>query len=336
MNGARWCRRGWWVGSAVALLVALGTAGCGSGPASDGTGRPLIVVTTGIWADVVEQLVCDSSAGPGADLTVLIPDGADAHGFEPSLADRARLDDAALVVSNGLLLEEGLLDALDAVEADGTPVFRFGDHVETLDYHATEVAAEGDHGDEESAGDGHDHEGGVDPHIWFDPTRVAKALPALADALVDHAGLDRAEVDACAEAYGTELAALDADVVDLVAAIPVESRVLVTNHEALGYFADRYDFEVLATVSPSPSGLAETNPARLEELVAAMEDAGVGVVFADAQSATDDAEALARRVDGGEVVVLATGALGRPGEGIDTYIDLVHSVASTIAGALAP
>lgn len=329
---------------ALALVVAMGAAGCGAGPSDESADGPMIVVTTGIWGDVVARVACD----PSVTVEVLIPDGADAHGFEPSLADRARLDDAALVVANGLLLEEGLLDAIEAVESAGTPVFRFGDHVETLDYHSSDLGdgddhdddheGEGDEHDDEAEHDdgGHDHEGGIDPHIWFDPTRVAQALPALADALVEQGGLDRATVDGCADGYRSELAGLDEEVVDLVSAVPVESRLLVTSHDALGYFADRYGFEVLATVSPSPSGLAETNPARLEELVATMEEAGVVVVFADAQGATDDAEALARQVDGGEVVVLATGALGRPGEGADSYVALVRSVATSIGEALAP
>jgi ABC-type Zn uptake system ZnuABC Zn-binding protein ZnuA len=356
--------RRWPLGAGVAavLVVALALASCGDegdGGTAGGADRPTVVATTGIWADVVGNVACDGRV----EVRVLIPEGADPHGFEPSLADRASLEDAALVVSNGLLLEEGLVDALADAESDGTPVFAVGDHVDTIDYLSTDADhADTDHDDTDHSDDAdHDHADhddtdhadhsdhddadhddadhggdthGIDPHIWFDPTRVAGALPALGLALVEEAGLDPAAVDACVATYQAELDQLDRDIGRRVAAIPVSDRLLLTNHDALGYFADRYGFEVVATVSPTPSGLAEANPARLETLVDLIEDRGIRAVFAEAQSATDEAEALATRVDGVEVVELQTGALGPPGSGADSYIGLVASTAEAIAAAL--
>ena len=206
----------------------------------------MIVATTSIWADVVGNLACDGLA----EIETVIPIGGDPHSFEPSLRDRQVLEDADLIVANGLLLEESLEDTIDAAAKDGTPVFRFADQMTTL------------------ASDDPEHVSG-DPHVWFDPTRVAAALPALRDALVARAGLDAGRVDACLAAYQSAIATTDAEIAALVDTLPTDRRKLVTNHEALGYFAEHYGFEVLGAVIPSPSTLAEANAADLQALVRA-------------------------------------------------------------------
>jgi zinc/manganese transport system substrate-binding protein len=165
------------------------TAAAGGGSESDGAGAiPVAVVaTTSIWADVVSEVACDGQVA----VESIVPPGGDPHSFEPSLADRADLEAAALVVANGLFLEESLVETIDAVAEGGTPVFAMADHIETIDY------ATGDDGHDDGHGDG---EHGGDPHVWFDPVRVSGALPALADQLVDEAGLDAGAVDACLDA----------------------------------------------------------------------------------------------------------------------------------------
>lgn len=292
---------------AVALLAA---AGCSTTPDEAGTaepGRPVVIATTSIWADVVANVAC----GGQARVETLISPGGDPHSAEPSLADRTRLQRSALVVANGLGLEEGLTDTIDAVEAHGTPVFRVGGHLPTID-----------------------HGGTPDPHIWFDPTRVAVALPALADALVGSAGLDRAAVDACVARYQAELAATDAAITRTLAAVPPERRKLVTNHDALGYFAARYGLEVIGTVIPSTSSLAATNPAQLDRLARAIIDAGVPAIFAEAKQSETEADTLARRIGPVRVVVLYSDSL-EPGTPAATYLGLLQADADLIANALA-
>ena len=136
------------------------------------------------------------------------------------------------------------------------------DHADEHDDH--DEMGHDDHDEEGHDDHGHDH-GAEDPHVWFDPHRVAEALPALAQALTTHAGLDPAAVEACLLDYRTELEAVDAEIAAKVDQLPAESRKLVTNHEALAYFADRYGFEVIGTVIPSPSSMAEPNPRRARE-----------------------------------------------------------------------
>ncbi len=293
----------------VAGLLALAACASDDDSAAGADDGPYVVATTGIWADVVSRVACDGTF----DVRTLLPTGTDSHAYEPSLRDRSMLDGAALVVANGLGLEERLDDTLAAVEDNGVPVFRVGDHVETL------------------GGTDDDHEG-ADPHVWFDPSRVSAALPALGEALVA-AGADSGRIVQCVATAQDELAAVDADVSNTLAGVPAARRVLVTNHDSLAYFADRYDFTVLGSILPSTSTLTEASPGQLEELGRAIQAEGVPAIFAESVSSTADADTLADRL-GVDVVVLYTESLGEPGSGAETYPDLLRFDATAIADAL--
>ncbi len=114
--------------------------------------------------------------------------------------------------------------------------------------------------------------------------------------------------------------------------MPPDRRLLVTNHDALGYFADRYGFEILGTVLPGTSTLAEASPAELERLAADIESAGVPAIFAEALESTDEAAALADDL-GVDVVTLYTDSLGDDGSGAETYAELMRYDATAIADA---
>ncbi|MCY3633601.1 MAG: metal ABC transporter substrate-binding protein [bacterium] len=354
-----------------------------------------MIATTSIWADVVANVACDGLA----EVSTLIPPGGDPHAFQPSLNDRGNMENAALVVANGLFLEEGLEDTIDAVEQAGTPVFRMADHLSTIEYgfatgHGGHSEDEhDDHEDEHDDHEGHDedehddhddhddheghdeddhddddhddhdedehddHEGhdedehddehdddhddhghahahgSEDPHVWFDPIRVAEALPALSQALATQAGLDAAALDDCVAAYRSELIALDAEVEDILAPLHPEDRLLVTNHDALGYFADRYGFQVIGTVIPSGSTLAAANPVGLQELVELIEETGVSAIFSESTHSSDDAEALGREA-GVQVLSLDTGSLGPADSSSGTYIGFIRTNAQKIAEGL--
>ncbi len=382
VSGERPARRVSLTSVSIFAGAALIAAACSDDSSSESaspttdTEAPAIVATTGIWADVVSNVACDGMV----NVETLIPVGGDPHGYEPSLQDRARMENAALVVANGLNLEEGLIDTLEAVAESGTAVFEFADEVDTIpftfvgghdhghdddhsdhddhdehedhDEHSDhddehedhdEHSDHDDHDEHEDEHDehsdhdeheGHDHSGG-DPHVWFDPHRVSEALPALARVLTTDLGLDAAAVQACLETYVTELEAVDAEISSEVEQLPAESRKLVTNHDALGYYADRYDFEVIGTVIPSPSTMAQTNPAQLEELAEIIEHEGIKAVFAETQHSSDDVEALAARVGDVEVVTLYTGSLGPAGSGAQTYIGFLRTNTELIVDALA-
>ena len=352
------------------IVFAMVAAGCGdSSDSTDSTpdpatDSPMVLATTGIWADVVSNLACDGIA----DVEAIIPVGGDPHGFEPSLQDRERMDNADLVVANGLQLETRLLDTLEAVENSGTPVFAVAEHVESIPFFVAEddhddhddhdeeghedhdeeghedhdEEGHEDHDDHDDEGDedhdGHDHHGhdhgSEDPHVWFDPTRVSAVLDELAQHLIDDAGVDRDAIAACLSDYQAELEALDHELEDLIEQLPAGKRKLVTNHDALGYFADRYGFEIIGTVLPSISTLAETNPAQLEELAHIIEHEGVNAIFGETVHSSDDAEALAARIGDVKVVTLYTGSLGPPGSGAEDYVGFMRTNARLIVDAL--
>jgi ABC-type Zn uptake system ZnuABC Zn-binding protein ZnuA len=361
----------------VAAVLAAGTlllAACGSGdePSTSPTASPddgavddekvvaatapTVVATTSIWADVTANVACDGLAA----VETIIPLGGDPHSFEPSLRDRETMDNAELVVANGLFLEESLADTIDAVESNGVTVLRVGDELDPLpagdkshdddhdddhddshDDHEEDHSDENedhddnheeDHSDDDSSHDDHDH-GDFDPHVWWDPTRMAAAVPLIADALAE-AGVDRAGLEVCSDRYVDELNTLDAEVTSLVGPLAPDQRVLVTNHDSLSYFADRYDFDVVGSVIPSSSSLAATSPAELDALADEIEALGVPAIFADTQSSTDDADALANRIGDVEVVSLLTGTLGEPGSAAATYAGWLRQNVQAIVDAL--
>ena len=310
---------------ALGLVVGV-VAGCGDDAGGgSGSAGPTVVVTTSILGDIVENLTADS----GVEVEVVMPLGADPHEFAPSTREVESMSEADLLVVNGAGFEQGMADVLDRVVEGGTPTFALADHVELLPFGL-------EHQDEEP-GEAEDHDHDDDPHVWTDPTRIAGAVPALVEALGEVEGIDAAVVEAAADEYTAALEQLDADITSALAPIPAEDRVLVTNHEVFGYFADRYDFEVVGTVIPSGTTLAEPSSGEIEDLAEVVAERGVPAIFAETTQSSRLAEALADSVGGDvEVVELYTESLGEPGSGAETYLDLMRTDADLIADALAP
>lgn len=338
--------------AAVLLVSACADAG-GVGAGSDEPGSELrVVATTSILGDVVSRLVADDG-----EVDVLMPAGSDPHSFSPSAAQAATVRDADLVVANGLGLEESLLDLLAAAREEGATVFELApeldpiatggnavadhdDHADEGDHADEDDHADDDHADEDDhAGedDGHGHaEDGPDPHVWFDPVRmadgvrlIARQLAAADDALPDE------EWEQRGEDYAAELLAVDEEIRETLSVIPAERRVLVTNHDAIGYFAHRYDLEIIGTVVPGGTTLANASASRIAELADTVRDAGVPAIFAENTADARLSEALAREAGTAvEVVQLYTDSLGEEGSGAETYIGLLRTDAQLIADAL--
>ena len=305
------------VGALAVLAPGCGDSGGDGTAATDGADPAggSVLATTTILADITDRVGCGD-----LDVTSIIPAGTDAHEYEATVQDADRLQGAGLVVANGLGLEEGLEDALQQAASDGVAVLEVGPEVDPL----SAAPGEGDGGD-------------VDPHVWMDPDRMATAAGLIADRLTEVDGLPvtDAEIQGCAAAYQQELAELSAGMDATLAAVPADRRKLVTNHEALGYFADRFDFEVIGAIIPSTSSLGETNPRDLEELAVTVRDAGVPAVFGETTQPAEVADQLAELVGGDVAVVeLYTETLGEPGSGADTYLTMMRTNADRVAGAL--
>jgi len=313
------------------LTLAAAAAGCGGEGSGDAT--LAVVVTTTPLGDVVANVVGDS-----ATVDVVLPVGADAHSYQASSQQVATLTDADLVVANGLGLEEGLHDVLEAAEADGTRILEVAPLLDPLPFGgepgACDPAADyeaGDEGNEEEAG--HVHEGSCDPHVWLDPIRMAEAARLIAAELT---AIDPAvDWGARADQYAAELVSADAEIAGIVGSIPTERRMLVTNHDAFGYFAARYGFEIIGVVIPGGSTLADPSSAELGALVEAIVATGVPAIFAETSEPTALAEAVAAEAGDIAVVELYTASLGEPGSGADTLIGMLLTDARLIADALA-
>ena len=314
------------------------------------------LATTSIWADVTSNSLC------GAEVESIIPLGADPHSWEPSIRVPEDIAAANLLVRNGLFLEEGLLATLDAVDESATAMVSLAslvaseedddhdDHADDEadnddhDDHADDEADHDDHDDhaddeDEADHDDHDdhadhghHHSGPDPHLWMDPTLVARAATLIADAAVE-AGWPESVKD-CAADYSGQLAALDEEIASQVSVVDAGNRVLVTNHDAFGRFAERYGFTVLGTVLPAMSTLAEANPADLTALADEILAAGVTTIFYDFQSSSVDAESLAERLDGVEVAALLTGSLVEDSEVGADYITMMQTNVQRILSAI--
>lgn len=292
-----------------------------------------VVVTTSILGDLVSHLVDDR-----LEVRVLMPPGTDPHGFEPSADDGRRLREAELVVANGLDLEAQMLGVLDTAEQEGVEVITLAERLDPLDY-ALDDDADDDHADDEHADDEQGH-GDEDPHFWFDPVRTADAVELLAEELARHdTSLDATELAARAADYRARILGTHERIVAWFDTIPDDRRQLVTNHDTLGYLADRYGFEVVGTVIPGASTDAQQDPAGFAQLVETVESAGVPAVFAENTDSSVLAEQLRSEVVGRgdldiEVVELYTDALGPEGSGAETYLGLLETNAELITEAL--
>ena len=294
----------------LAAVLAGAVLSAAPDPAAAAPERPHVVVTTTVLGSLVRDLVGDE-----ARVSVVMPNGADPHDFQPSARDVAELSEADLVVANGLNLEEGLKDALDQARSDGVPVFTATDHATLLAFGA------GD--DEEIAEHGPD-----DPHIWTSPVAMREVVAGLAPVISRELGVD---LGARGRDLERRLAALDRRIRDDLAAIPAGDRTLVTGHESMGYFADRYGFELVGALIPSLSSQAQVSAGGLGALRAQVEARGVPAIFNEAGTPDGVADAIASQT-GARVVEIDTHAI--PDDG--SYSTFMRALAASVADGLAP
>lgn len=302
-----------------ALALTLTACGGPSAPADDST--LTVVATTTILGDVVAGI---AECG-GATSSTIMGIGDDPHAFAPSSAQVAQMARADLVVAIGLGLEESLASALDGARADGAEVFEVAPLLDPV-----ESADAGDHADEEDAAED-DHEG-LDPHVWLDVSRMAQAAELMGAELARVTGDDA--FAACGTQARDELMEVDAQVEEILAAVPQERRILITDHSALGYFADRYDFDIAGVVVPGVSTDAEPSSADLASLVGVVRETGVRAIFANTAVSDALVQAVAAEAGEVEVVSLHVDSLGPEGSGAETYPAMMLTNARLIADAL--
>ncbi|MFD4422241.1 metal ABC transporter substrate-binding protein [Agromyces sp. NPDC058484] len=330
-------------GAGVVLAAGVMVLASCSTPGASATGEsggPAIVATTTQVGDFTRELVGDT-----ADVTQLIAPGLSAHGFDPSAAQLLALARADALVVNGAGLESWLDDAVAASGFDGVlvdastgiDVYGTGDHDErshgdsatdASHGHASDDDAEHDdagHADAGHADAGHaDHDhGDGNPHIWTDPELAGHMVENIGAGLAGVPGIDAAAVAASEHAYLERLGALDDWIEQNVERVPVEQRLLVTNHDAFTYLLDAYDITYVGSVIPGFDDNAEPSAADIDDLVAKIRATGVRAVFSEASISAKTAETIAREagvtVYSGDAALYGD-SLGPAGSDGDTYL----------------
>lgn len=268
---------------------------------------PSVVVTTSILGDIVNSALGDLV---GAALTVetIVPAGADAHDFAPSAKQAETMENADLLVVNGLGYEEAMTDLIINAMDSGAIAFPVAGRLEP--------------------------EASADPHVWLDPVLIADTFAELPRIASETLGVPIGDVQVNVDRYLSELEALDATIRSDLSVIGPAQRKLVTNHDSLGRFADRYDLTVVDTIIPSVSTSAEASAADLDGVLDIIRSEGVRAIFSDSTGSSELAEALADELGSDVAVVeLYTESLGEPGSGADTYIAMMTVNAERIAAA---
>lgn len=228
--------------------------------------KPGVLASTPLLADIAQQVAGDRLA-----IGSILPPGTDPHSYQYTPQDVARVADIELLIlfdSNTYEIFLGPL--LSSAGGDMEFVLASAGVPKRADFEL----------------------GGLDPHIWLDPQNVITCIENIREGLTHLDPEGSAEFQSNADAYAAEITALDAWIVEQVDPIPVEKRLLVTNHEAIGYFAERYGFTVVGTVVESFSSDASPSAKQMAELIDQIEASGAPAIFLDAA----DNPALAQQI----------------------------------------
>ena len=275
------------------ILLAVLLAACGAQSSVPAAPTDVIAVEN-FLADITRKVAGDRLSGGS-----LIPEGLDPHTFDPTPQDVARLAGSRASVINGAGLETWLEPVLENA----------GDSL-LIDASAGLEPREPDHEDETEAEDEHGHE--IDPHFWLDPISVVRYVENIRDGLsqIDPDGAN--DYTKNADAYIARLRELDAWIRVQVETVPPERRLLVTNHESFGYFADRYGFKVVGAIIPSSSSSASPSAQRMAALVETIRSSGAPAIFLETGTNQQLANQLAAETRIAVVTGLQTHSLTLP------------------------
>ena len=292
-------------------VLAVALASCSVEATTTVAGRTTIVCTTAMIGDVVEEIAADD-----CDVVVLFGPDVDPHLFRPTRDDVSTLMRADVVIYNGFHLEGHLTETLERVaEAD----------VEVVAL--AERSVEGD----EILEDG----GAPDPHVWMDPSLWLRTTDVVAGSVAEHGDGDRSASDERAARGAERLALLDAECAERLSAIPAERRVLLTAHDAFGYFGRRYDVTVEGIQGVSTA--SEAGLRAIEALVALVVERRLPAVFFESTVSARNVAALVEGANAAGHAVRIGGVLhaDAPGDAV-TYEGMLRHTLETIVSALAP
>lgn len=284
----------------VAGALVLGLSGCaGQPPAQALKGDLSVVATTTQVADFVRNIVGET---PGVAVTQLIQPNQSAHSYDPSAADLTALARADVLVESGVGLEDWLDDSVAASGFNCETVYS-SDGIKVI---------------------------GSNPHVWMDVANASAMVANIAEGLAGAAPSLGDQFAANARDYEADLAALDGWIRASVDRVEPADRLLVSNHDALGYFTAAYGIRYVGSVIPSFDDNAEPSAAEIDALVAAIRKTGTRAVFSEASINPKAAQTISREANvavyAGDDALYAD-SLGPRGSAGATYIgSQVHNV----------
>ncbi len=297
------------------LCLCAGAAAC-DGASLPTTPQPLRVLAVETFlADIAQNV-----AGERVQVQVLLPIGVDPHGYQPTPGDVARVAECDVLIVNGAGLEAYLDELLQAAGGQ----------------HRLIVASQGLASRAPQPGEPLDADHEVDPHFWLDPNNVVRYVENIRDGLSQADAAGAAAYAGNAAAYVAQLRDLDAWIQEQVRLVPPERRLLVTNHESFGYFADRYGFQVVGAIVPSVSTGAAPSARELADLVDRIAASGAPAVFLETGANPQLAQQLSQETGIRVVTGLYTHSVSAAGGEAPSYIEMIRFNTAAIVGALAP
>jgi ABC-type Zn uptake system ZnuABC Zn-binding protein ZnuA len=302
---------------------------------------PRVLAVESFLADIAQNV-----AGDRLQVSTLMPLGLDPHAFEPTPQDVVRVGESDVLIVNGAgfegWLDEVLANAggeqlvvaaaagLASREPGADEAAAHVDEAHTDEAHADEAHADEAHADEAHAG--HDHEG--DPHYWLDPNYVIDYVENIRDGLsqADPAGAETYAANAAT--YIAQLQELDTWIKGQIEQIPPERRLLVTNHESLGYYADRYGLRIVGAVVPSVTTGASPSAQQLAGLADLIRETGAPAVFLETGASDQLAQQLHEETGIAVVTDIYTHSITEAGGPAPTYLEMMRYNTERIAGAL--
>lgn len=285
--------------------------------------RLRVVATSTVVGDVLSFV-----GGNEIELTILMPFNVDPHGFEPTPDDLRALTDAHVIFINGYGLEISLYEILQTV-AESVPIISLSTGISALDLDsevghsvATELLQQD--GDPQLV---------VDPHVWFDPTNVVHWVKRIETSLSQLDPDSSSKYEEHAETYVIFLNNLDEWIVEQVDKISSTERILVSDHNVFGYFAQRYGFEYVGAVIPMFSTAADPSAKEIADLEQKIAQLGVKVIFIGEASNPDLAQTVAADT-GVQLVRLYTGALSDPEGPATSYLNYMQYNVAKMVKAL--
>jgi ABC-type Zn uptake system ZnuABC Zn-binding protein ZnuA len=308
--------------SVAALTTAVMLAGCGSpdpgtstaaGPGGAAGPKLKVVATTTQVADFARVI-----GGDKIELTQLLKPNVDPHDYEASPADVAAIARADVVVKSGVGLEAFLDPAISSAGFSGTVV-------------------DSSKGVSVRPGNGEEAEKAGDPHIWHNPLNAKIMARSIADGLGAKDPQDKSAYESNFTAYAAVLDTLDADIRRQIDTLPADQRKLVSNHDAFGYYVERYKLEFVGSIIPSFDTSAELSGKDLNDLVAKIKATGVKAIFSEFSLPPKTADTVGKeagvKVVGGENALYGD-TLGPAGSDGDTYVKMEEHNTKTIVSAL--